>query len=697
MLRYISFILLFICFGFLTNGQTQEEINSLLGNDDNEQTTTEKVKNKKNKKSKAAKEVFLEESTSKIKFKKTYKQAQVYNNIGSYLKAIELGHQLEKIAKKPKKKIKTYTVLAEAYFHLRDYELASNYYQLLVDSTKALKKEPIYLLQLADCKKYLAKYEEAITDYNSFLILIEDKTIYDKDKSWARLAIKGAEYALSLSPTEKEFIITHLNQNVNGNYADFGPEIRDNELVFSKIKNYEEDGNHLAKIYSSFKNTKGEYSIAQLFSSTINDEEAYVCNPSFTKDGETVYFSKCMMSNPLSSTCSIYRSSLEKGTWTTPLKLGTNINGANASHPQIVEENGSTTLYFSDERERGRGGKDIWMATMNEDGSFNKAQNLAYPINTRYDDIAPYYSANDQLLFFSSNGHPSIGGFDLFVAEFDGDEWLEPTNLDTPFNSSLDDYDLVWSKDMRSAYFVSNRTGVYSEQNSTCCDDIFMVQKNVQKIYLKSVLYAENASQRTAIEKANIELLNNISNEKTEFNYEGKTMLIALDPDSTYTITANHPDFKPVELSLTKILKSTEKDTIAYDFFFDERIGFDDVVIGTIYYNYDQSRLTDDAPTTLRNVVDFLTEYEQANVVVSAHTDGKGAEAYNLALSKERCEAAVNYLIAEGIDETRIIKKWYGETKPVAPNTKADGSDNPDGRAQNRRTEFKAVTMEVIH
>ena len=170
--------------------------------------------------------------------------------------------------------------------------------------------------------------------------------------------------------------------------------------------------------------------------------------------------------------------------------------------------------------------------------------------------------------------------------------------------------------------------------------------------------------------------------------YNGQSFTAPLNNECDYELVASNEDFEDlsVKFNTKNILKS---DTLQYDLVFKERKSFNNQVIGIVYYEYNQAKLTAEAPKTLEQVITFLKEYPKAQVEVSAHTDGNGADKYNLELSKGRCEAAVSYLTFNGIAKDRIVKNWFGESNPVAPEVNQDGSDNPDGRALNRRTEFK--------
>lgn len=635
---------------------------------------------------------------TEMKAKKAKKKGDEYYLEGNYHQAISYYQIALGEIKKKKKQAYLYKQCGDASFALRDYQAAKSFYTSTIEKDNKNKKYPKTVYSLADSYKRLAEYDLAIENFQKFMSLAGDNKNLSDWKSRARLEEKGCEYALALVVDSPTYKIRELGESVNGPFSDAGPEIRQNSLVFSKINSCEISEEHTecySKLYSADK-TKDKYSYAQKFASNIEMKNSYIGNPSFSKDGQTMYFSACTWLNAQTTSCAIYYTTLKNGIWSEAVKLDNNINeeGSSSSYPQIVvDENGVELLYFSAERVRGRGGKDIWVAEKLEDGSFGKAKNLGYPINTKYDEVSPFYHSQTRSLYYSTNGEISLGGLDVYkVVKVDEEEWSEPVNMETPVNSSLDDYDFVLDSKGDYGYLVSNREGTISQTSSTCCDDIFEVRSTSITLYLASLVYEETAEGRSLSSIANIELENLVSGKKEDRIFRGEKTLIPLEMEATYSLSASSEDFEDVNIEFNT-LNLSSSDTLSYDLFFKERKTMDQKIIGTIYYEYNSSNLTSKAPEVLTEVVDFLKANENYNVEVIAHTDDKGAEDYNLQLSKFRSKAAAKYLISEGIEISRIKNLWFGETQPIAPNTNEDGSDNIDGRALNRRTEFKLVEI----
>ena len=639
--------------------------------------------------------VYAQEDTTQIeekslKFKKILKEADnafknknFYTAIDFYKTALNERENLKR-----KRKIHINAQLGESFYQVRDYHEAAKYFSLAIASDKK-SKYPVHIYQYANSLKYLGEYAKAKKHYRGFQQQKQKKLKkLDFELGRTRLEIRGCTWGDTLEVDSPLYEITHIDSNVNSVFAEFGPTIRDKELVFTKIQNEGDGANSFSQIYFS-EIYNSQFLKAQPFSRTINQDSIYVGNPSFTEDGNTIYFTMCDFENN-ESKCAIFRSKIEKGKWTTPEKLGENINAPESSttQPQITtNENNETVLYFVAERERGRGGKDIWVAKQNENGDFDRAKNLGYPINSRYDDISPFYHKESKTLYFSSNGHISLGGFDIFYSKYDEEQetFLEPINLAYPVNSSVDDYDFTLNEDGSFGFIVSNREGAFSERSSTCCDDIFKIISTEVKLELLGLVYEEIDGSRTIANNAQVLLVDEDGNEQNVM-FDGEPFFFELEEEMVYKLSAQNEDFKEkYEIISTKELG--RRATIHRDIFLTER-SIIDTLIGTIYYEFDNSKLTKDAPAVLEKVVNFLLENKQYNVKVAAHTDNMGPKNYNMDLSKRRSEAAKNYLISQGIKKDRLTSVWHGESNPIAPNRLENGADNPEGRALNRRTEF---------
>lgn len=666
-------------------------------------TKEKKSKLKETKQDVLEVEAEVKEDLNKIPKNKLKKVGDKLAKSGSYYNAIDY-YKAALMKSKGDKDIIFYNYkLGEANFMLRDYKQAEKYYAQALEIGSSVKKYPALEYDMASTYKYLAKYDTAIAMYTQF------ETTQAKNKKLSELRKKsslekeGAVYALTLSQEDLAYEINNAGENVNGLFSDYGPELVGDVLYFSKIytdKVVVLDGEATEKefskiYYSEIQNE--EFGVFQDFAENVNTSKVHVGNPSFTADGNTLFFTECTITKDLKSTCKILKSQRQNNEWQKAEVLNSNINleKSNNTQPQITKNaEGVDVLFFVSDRVGGNGGKDIWQSTMDANGQFGVATNNA-AINTAYDDVSPFYHTATNTLYFSSNGRVSLGGFDVYKVEnfySKGENDTKVENLGYPFNSSFDDYDFVLNNDSDLGFIVSNRKGTMSLKSENCCDDLFVVKSTAIDLFISGLVYAENIGSRVLASKADLFLYNMTTKaENVQIPYvNGKPYFQAIEKDMDYKIIAVTDNFENVEISFsTKGIKKS--DTLQYDVFFKERI-LQDYVIGKIYYQFDMSKLREDAPETLNKVIVFMNSYPETIVQVGSHTDSKGTDEYNMALSERRSLSVRNYLINVGkISKKRLENKWYGKSNPAAPNTKEDGSDNPEGRDLNRRTEFKVI------
>jgi OmpA-OmpF porin, OOP family len=320
--------------------------------------------------------------------------------------------------------------------------------------------------------------------------------------------------------------------------------------------------------------------------------------------------------------------------------------------------------------------------------------------------MTPYFDNETRTLFFSSKGHPGLGGFDVYKAIGDGKKWMSAENVGVPINSGADDLYFTISKNREEGFLVSNRKGGNALKNETCCDDIYSY-KYTQYIHvsIKGVVYTPIDGSRKNLDNAKMELYSKdkLTGEKfliksldsdKDGNYD-----IKLEAGYDYQIMvskdgylSNSYDFSTRDIVTSQIL---EKDIPL------EAIPKEPIRIPNVQYEFDKSEILSASKIALdTTILRLMVDNPQIIVEIASHTDSKGNDQYNMKLSQKRAESVVSYLVSKGIKSERLKAKGYGESKPVAPNENPDGSDNPEGRAINRRTDFKIIgklDIEVIN
>lgn len=481
----------------------------------------------------------------------------------------------------------------------------------------------------------------------------------------------------------------------------------------------------------------------------VNHEDYDVGNGCLSPDGLSFYFTrtqKIPRKGYISNLWAIYK---EDNNWSEPVMLPDpiNVEGFSTSHPAIgvTSDTKLPVLYFTSNRPGGMGGMDIWYATWNAKKKMFVKPRAIKTVNSPLDEFSPFYDIETHQLYFSSQGRAGMGGFDIYKATGEAGYFSYPENAGYPVNSSADDLYFVISKDREKGFFVSNREGGAALKNPTCCDDIYtfrwteyihiaiegyiyeMVDKNrdTSKI-LGNVLYDsstsvdlssfKDSSQIDSAENAQAvkDSIENLPVEKIEsIIQEASVSLYLVKNNESFFIRSLPSDFEG-EYFYDLEQGNDYKIMVEKDGYFNNQIYFttqdivlsdtlfrpielkpiptEPIVINNIYYEFDKSNLTADAKITIdTTLMNILSENPDLIVEISSHTDSKGDDNYNQKLSQDRAESVVKYLVEKGIEKKRLIPKGYGESKPIAPNENSDGTDNPDGRQMNRRTEFRVI------
>jgi outer membrane protein OmpA-like peptidoglycan-associated protein len=375
-----------------------------------------------------------------------------------------------------------------------------------------------------------------------------------------------------------------------------------------------------------------------------------------------------------------------------PVKLNENINSSKWEGSVSVSADGSV-LYFSSEREGGFGGKDIYRSKRLPNGQWGKATNMGPAINTPYDDDAPVIHPDGITLYFSSQGHNSMGGFDIFNTTLnDSGFWSKPVNLGYPVNTTDDDIFYAPTADNKRAYYSSFRNDGFGEK------DIYMITLPEKVEAPLAVYTGEITSLMGGVpEGATITVKDNATGEVvgvyTPNSSTGKYLFI-LPPGKNYNITYEAEGYlfqsenldvsdsssyrlihKPVELTPLRVGEKT--------------------ALKNIFFASGSAVLKPESKNELNKLEVLMKKHPKIMVQINGHTDSQGNEEMNMKLSQKRAESVVEYLIKEaGIAEDRLKPMGYGPKMPIAINKNPDGTWNRAGMQLNRRIEFEILSLD---
>lgn len=430
-----------------------------------------------------------------------------------------------------------------------------------------------------------------------------------------------------------------------------------------------------------YANESSDYTIQgmEMIAVEGNDNEANQGTAVLHPNGEYLYFTQWTKEKDQSAS-GIYVSRRKDGKWNTPEKLlQVNGDGFNSKQPAIAS-NGSA-MYFSSNRPGGSGGFDLWSVALDANGLPNgEPVNIGSSVNTSGDEQAPYFLPSEQLLVFSTNNRPGMGGYDLFKTKGSGTSWTTPENLGYPVNSTRDDIYYYNSSPefMKHAYLSSDR-------GSNCCLETYHLEKLPKKKKLVGQLVACNNSE--PMEGAEVELNTGTGN-KTRTDAEGKFSFELKEDDKPTELVFSKDSFI-AKTTQYKLIELNEKDPLT-NVYLNETVCLDKIEIikpenvSPVYFDFDKSKLLKSGKATLDSVYDILANNPTYSIKVDAHTDSKGSEEYNIKLSKRRAEAVVNYLVKKGIDPVRITREAFGKSLPAVDDM-PNGVYDPAAAQQNRR------------
>jgi outer membrane protein OmpA-like peptidoglycan-associated protein/tetratricopeptide (TPR) repeat protein len=616
-------------------------------------------------------------STKSKRANKLYQEAIANLNLLAYSNAI---FNLNEAIAEDSSFIEAYILLGEVYTDTHNDSLAITSFKKSIDINPNFFP-PLYS-NLASLEHNNGLYSDALEHISKYLSY---PTQNPKFRSSAEILVRSCRFALEAIKQPVAFNPQNMGPGINDEHDQYWPSISADGQTFvftqlmpinpanpEPLHNRQEDFYISSWLDSSW--TKARPVGPPL--NTSKNEGAQT----ISADGKIMIYTGCNRRDGFGG-CDLYISQNINDQWTVPKNMGPTVNSvAKETQPSISAD--GRTIYFSSNREGTKGGLDLWKLNCNDSDEWSEPINLGDSINTIFDEQSPYIHHDNHTLYFSSTGWPGMGRFDLFITRKISDStWQTPKNLGYPINTHFSDEGLIVNATGNTAYYSSNRMGYGGR-------DIFSFElyKEIQPTsvsYMKGLVFDAETHAKLV---ANFELIdlatsNLIMNARS--NPDG-SFLVCIPAGKDYALNVNKKGY----LFFSENFTMTGGD-YSKPYFKDVplepiKVG-SKVVMKNIFFNHDSYILKDESKVELQKLLSVLNQIKGLKIEISGHTDNTGTTDYNQKLSENRAKSVASYLISHGIEPARLKWKGYGEKQPI------DSNETSEGKAKNRRTEFKVT------
>lgn len=607
--------------------------------------------------------------------KKLHKANEAYNDF-AFTKASKLYGEL---AKKGNATAIVYAKLADSYYYNSNYSEALLWYTKFMGVGKNIA--PVYYFRYAQTLKAAQKYSEAALVLKNYFAIIGKKDISDNwlpENFLPKIKEQSGRYEIK-------------NVKINSTSSDFGTAFwGKDKILYTTAKDaglslkakHNWDNKPFLKIYEATITPDGELENAKILKGSVNSKY-HQSTPVITKDGKTMYFTgtnyswgELGRSNKLDiSFLKIYKAHYINNQWTNveELPYPVNSNGFSSGHPALSPDD--KELYFVSDRNNEIGNSDLFVVNITEaDGVTNEVRSLGEEINTLGRETYPFID-DSGVLYFSSDGHPGLGGLDVFAAVKDKGGVYHVINLGDGVNSPYDDFAYGINEETKKGYFSSNRKGN---------DDLYGFTENKPKSFpfsIKPIISGTLKDSITEVPIANVTIeVYDIENNKLITHYtdnEGRYS-ITLEPYKAYKLVYKKEGLIEATVMISS-LKQLEKKDIAPDLYNEmevivakKRVKLsegDDLTkklqLSPIYFDYEGFQIRESSKTELNKIVQMLLARPNISLKIQSHTDSRGREEFNMNLSKNRAAATVDYIVKAGIAKERVTGEGFGETKLI--------------------------------
>ncbi len=574
-------------------------------------------------------------------------KADHYYKVHEYTKALKLYRKLYSKAKTRTEKAQIAFKIGLVARQLNNFRMQKSWF---LRAAQYKLQNPLVYLYLGDALRAMGAYDAARDYYQKYISLVPDDPR-------GEIGLKSCDFAEKVLNKKSRYNVLFIRR-INSKYNDFAPVMTSDTTVLyftstrppSRGKKINpSSGSYFADIFTARKDVKGTWNTPQLLDGDVNTEydegSAYI-----TPDGLTMYFTRCTEAKDQNLGCKIFVAHFKDGAWQTgeEIKLFAD-SSISVGQPWLTPD--QLTMYFVSDKPDGIGGKDIYVVTRRSRGAqWGVPKLLDSTINTPQDELFPSLDQEGNL-YFASNGHIGLGGFDIYKATKDRNGKWHIKNMGVPINSSYNDYSIC---------LISDRTGyLASDRNRRYGDDIFYFWKRPTEILL--IAKVINDKTKVPVEYVNINLQGSDgTNKNLKTNYDG-IFKIKLNQNTDYFLITEKEGYLRAKTSIST--KGIKNDTTIHLQIYIKPIN-QIVKIPNIRYNYNDTTLRPESKVALDQLIELLKLNPDIKIEIMAHTDYRGTEEYNMRLSQGRANSVVKYLIDHGIDPKRLVAKGYGETKP---------------------------------
>jgi hypothetical protein len=626
--------------------------------------------------------------------KELEKANEMYKNF-SYVDAIKI---YERIAQKGFVNQEMLQSLGNAYYYNAEYKKALPWYEQLFQEGK-YKVKPEYYYRYAQTLKSVGDYTQADKMMAKFVELT------NANDTRAALFEENKDYQTVIKNNSGRFQLN--NASINTKNSEYGTAFYGDKIVFAGATDARKAKHGVSQwtgesFYDLYEAEHFDQKLGNRkpFSSSVNTQ-FNESTPVFTKDGNTMYFTRNnyvnkKLGSDIENTIllKILRANKDKnGNWGDIVEVPFDSDQYNVAHPTLSPD--EKYLYFASDMPGSFGNSDIFRVEILGDNQYGTPENLGNIINTAGRESFPYIS-KDNVLYYSSDGIPGLGGLDIFAVKFNADgSTSKPVNIGMPGNSANDDFCFVFNSDSKIGFLTSNRPGgkgkddIYSFHEDKPL--LFSCQKNIKGIVKDAKTKAIIANAKVILsDKVMKEVSTDQSKTDGTFTFEKVNC-----NDSHYYLRGEKEKYETAEVNVT-----VGKDEVVYEILLNPREvaikkGMDLAKvfeIKEIKFDYNKANIRPDAAVELTKIVELMREYPKMKIDIRSHTDSRGTDSYNLKLSDRRAKATLEWIVKQGIDRNRLKAKAYGETRLV------NGCSNgvpctEEEHQENRRSEFIVVAM----